>query len=134
MRSNVVREWRGRAIATRLHAELRAVRPEPRFTLLVDPDSEANARRLYLSWGYQMVARLQPAYNPIRTPRYTTLSSWKSRCVNRQVPGSWTVQRGAHPAFAAEGAQEDSPGQSIRNSRTEMACPLMVRQGSGRGC
>lgn len=57
---NVVSEWRGRGIANRLHTELRAIRPEPRFTLLVEPNSEANARRLYLSWGYQTAARLQP--------------------------------------------------------------------------
>jgi ribosomal protein S18 acetylase RimI-like enzyme len=57
---NVANEWRGRGLATRMHAELVAARPEPRFTLLVEPDSEANARRLYLSWGYEMVARLQP--------------------------------------------------------------------------
>lgn len=57
---NVAREWRGRGIATRLHAELCAARPEPRFTLLVEPNSEANARRLYLSWGYEMASRLHP--------------------------------------------------------------------------
>ncbi len=57
---NVLREWRGKGLATRMHDELVRARPEPRFTLLVEPNSEANARRLYLSWGYQVIARLHP--------------------------------------------------------------------------
>jgi hypothetical protein len=49
-----------RGVATRLHRELVECRREERFTLLVDPANETTARRLYMSWGYEMVARLKP--------------------------------------------------------------------------
>jgi ribosomal protein S18 acetylase RimI-like enzyme len=60
-----VREaWRGRGIASRLHAELLDHRPEDRATILVRPDNPARAT--YLHWGYQLVGRLQPyADSPI---------------------------------------------------------------------
>jgi len=57
---NVAAGWRGRGVATRLHRELVDSRPEERFTLLVEPANEAGARRLYMSWGYEMAARLKP--------------------------------------------------------------------------
>ena len=50
--------WRGRGVATRLHAELLAHRKEERATILVRPDNPA--RSTYLHWGYQVIGRLQP--------------------------------------------------------------------------
>jgi ribosomal protein S18 acetylase RimI-like enzyme len=50
--------WRGRGVASRLHAELLAHRREERATILVRPDNPA--RSTYLHWGYRVVGRLQP--------------------------------------------------------------------------
>jgi ribosomal protein S18 acetylase RimI-like enzyme len=50
--------WRGRGIASRLHAELINHRHEDRATILVRPDNPA--RDTYLHWGYESIGRLQP--------------------------------------------------------------------------
>ena len=48
----------GRGYAHRLHDALLADRPEERAVLLVRPDNPA--RRLYLRWGWSVVAHAQP--------------------------------------------------------------------------
>jgi ribosomal protein S18 acetylase RimI-like enzyme len=50
--------WRGQGVASLLHKELVAHRPEDRSTILVRPENPARAT--YLHWGYQVIGRLQP--------------------------------------------------------------------------
>ncbi|PZG21459.1 GNAT family N-acetyltransferase [Micromonospora craterilacus] len=48
-------------IARALHDELIGSRPEPRMTLLTRPDN-APAQSAYMSWGWQRITQLRPAW------------------------------------------------------------------------
>ena len=62
--------WRRRGIARSLHDAFLADRPEPRATLLVEPDNHA-ANAAYASWGWQTVAQLRPSWD--NAPLYNAL-------------------------------------------------------------
>jgi GNAT superfamily N-acetyltransferase len=62
--------WTGRGIAHGLHDELLRTRPEKRATLLVEEDNKP-AYRAYVSWGWQKVGRLRPAWED--APTYDVL-------------------------------------------------------------
>jgi ribosomal protein S18 acetylase RimI-like enzyme len=55
----VLEPHRRHGIATALHRELLSTRPEPRATLLVEPDNHP-ARNAYLHWGWQPIGTLKP--------------------------------------------------------------------------
>ena len=62
--------WRRQGIARALHDELLANRPEPRATLLAEPDNKP-AQAAYAAWGWRRVAELRPHWN--NAPRYDVL-------------------------------------------------------------
>jgi ribosomal protein S18 acetylase RimI-like enzyme len=62
--------WRRRGIARRLHDAFLAGRPEPRTTLLVEPDNHP-ANAAYTDWGWQTAAQLRPSWD--NAPLYNVL-------------------------------------------------------------
>lgn len=58
----VARAWRGHGIASRLHANLLKGRKEERITLL-SSEPQQPAYTIWLHWGYEIVAKAQPAPN-----------------------------------------------------------------------
>ncbi|WP_406211476.1 GNAT family N-acetyltransferase [Streptomyces decoyicus] len=58
----VIRSWRGKGVARRIHDGLLATRKEPYATLMVNPAAgDGKVQRLYEGWGYTVIGNVQPS-------------------------------------------------------------------------
>ena len=92
----VLREWRRRGIARRLHDELLGRRPEERATLLVE-QGNVPAITAYRRWGWRQIGELQPfADSPVYASMVLDLRS-RSAAAGPDDPAVHPNGPAAHP-------------------------------------